>query len=348
MARCRALATKLTPITLLSDLTPISVNYTVATYFHLLPLSFSLILLRPSSPLTFFLRSFFPIIFLNSFSHLRPRKDLRYLARVAVMSATIIICAERSTLLNCATGENALIIRRKGGSLSILWNFANYMANRWFTCRAEVTSITTVSNLDHWWRVRHQNCSRAVELCIDVAFQCNWRRSCDWKQRHAIHLLLDTDNYGDTWYALQFPVERNLQELEIKSRAVMVERVQKPIRFPMMRAGERENEREEGGENNVHIDALAQKAHVRPSVSLGINKSHLLSFPSTHRFRNFETQRGRASPCSEFARFLVVFPVLQSRAPFLPASGWSPSLPLIRDSETLGLIKCKMLPANNA
>jgi len=59
MERLVASCTKLSLITLLSDLTPISVNYTMATYFH----PPSLFIFIPFFPLTF-LFQFFPFIFL--------------------------------------------------------------------------------------------------------------------------------------------------------------------------------------------------------------------------------------------------------------------------------------------
>lgn len=173
-------------------------------------------------------------------------------------------------------GENALMIKRKRGSLSVIWNFANYMSNRWFTCHTEVTSITR-SQIYHWWRAWRENCLREnfVHTAIDGASQCNWRRSCDWKQCHAIQLLLDTDNYDDTWYVLQFSVERNLRELKIKSRGNgrMCPEINPVPDGERKRERERERKGVGGGKRgeerrtrDVHINALAQKAHVRLSL----------------------------------------------------------------------------------
>lgn len=194
---------------------------------------------------------------------------------------------------------------------------------------------------------------------IDVGSQCNWRRSCDWKQRHAIHLLLDTDNYGDTWYALQF-VEHNLRELEIKSRG---NGRMCPETNPVSdseRAKERERDKEEKRveeHRDVHIDALAQKAaaHVRLSVSwVLINpiccRFHRLSaFATLKRSRGSRYLRAANSPDSS-SSFLYFDPaLLPSFGLVYSFSSSSRCVPRSSgDSETLGLIKCKMLPANNA
>lgn len=115
---------------------------------------------------------------------------------------------------------------------------------------------------------------------------------------------------------------------------------------------EGEDERQKR-ERCVHIDALAEKdARDRLSASRVLINPICCRF---HRLSAFATRKrnrgaGPASPCSEFAKFLVVFPVSSIPHPSFFRPRLLPPLgsPLIRDSETLGLIKCKMLPANNA
>jgi len=69
----------------------------------------------------------------------------------------------------------------------------------------------------------------------------------------------------------------------------------------------------------------------RTSVCLSsINKSHLLSLPSTPPLLQLRNAgAGPVSSCSEFARFLVVFPVLQSPPFPLRSSGLRLLLPSV-------------------